>query len=44
MSDHIKQVYDLSTSDEPLNEWWWHLDKVANGEISFDLSPNYFAI
>ncbi len=39
MSKHIKEVYDFSLSDEPLNEWWWHLDKVATGKIAFHLSP-----
>jgi hypothetical protein len=38
MSEHIVKVYDFSLSDEPLSEWWWHLDKVANGKIAFNLS------
>jgi hypothetical protein len=31
---HINQVYDFSMSDEPLEEWWWHLDKVAEGKLN----------
>ncbi|WP_445506176.1 hypothetical protein [Niallia sp. 03190] len=38
MSDYIGKVYDFSLSDEPLSEWWWHLDQVASGKISFNLS------
>ncbi|MFZ3588927.1 hypothetical protein ACOI1C_06505 [Bacillus sp. DJP31] len=37
MAAHIGKVYDFSLSDEPLSEWWWHLDKVANGTIGFQL-------
>jgi hypothetical protein len=39
MSKHIGEIYDFSLSDEPLNQWWWHLDKIATGKISFHLSP-----
>lgn len=39
MSEHIGEIYDFSSSDEPLSEWWWHLDKVASGKIAFHLSP-----
>lgn len=37
MSDHIGEIYDFTSSDEPISEWWWHLDKVADGKISFNL-------
>ncbi|MFJ8528384.1 hypothetical protein [Bacillus sp. NPDC094106] len=40
MSEHIREVYDFSLSTEPSSEWWWHLDKVAKGEISFHLSTD----
>jgi hypothetical protein len=39
MSKHIAEIYDFSLSDEPLRQWWWHLDKVANGKVAFHLSP-----
>ncbi|CAM5779264.1 hypothetical protein [Brevibacillus borstelensis] len=39
MSKHIGEVYDFSVSDEPLSQWWWHLDKVSNGKITFRLIP-----
>ncbi|MFC4799473.1 hypothetical protein ACFPA1_08890 [Neobacillus sp. GCM10023253] len=39
MSEHIGEVYDFSLSEEPLIEWWWHLDHIANGKIAFNLSP-----
>ena len=37
MGDHIKKVYDFSNSVEPLEEWWWHLDKVLTGELEIEL-------
>ncbi|AIF45086.1 hypothetical protein [Virgibacillus sp. SK37] len=37
MSKHLSVIYDFSTSNEPLKEWWWHLDQVADGKISFEL-------
>ena len=24
-------------NDKPTEEWWWHLDKVANQQLSIDL-------
>lgn len=39
MSEHIAEVYDFSLSDVPLAQWWWHLDKVASGEIKLRLIP-----
>lgn len=37
MTEHISEIYNFSTSAEPLNYWWWHLDKVADGSINFKL-------
>ncbi|WP_430789165.1 hypothetical protein VBD025_02940 [Virgibacillus flavescens] len=39
MTEHIGKNFDFSLSEEPLTEWWWHLDKVASGKIEFYLSP-----
>lgn len=36
MAKHIANVYDFSLSDKngiPLEQWWWHLDTVAQGEL-----------
>lgn len=36
MAEHIASVYDFSLSDKngiPLEQWWWHLDKVAKGTL-----------
>ncbi|MGO4185401.1 hypothetical protein AB4Z17_29980 [Paenibacillus sp. TAF43_2] len=36
MFRHISKVYDFSLTDAkdiPLTEWWWHLDKVAKGDL-----------
>lgn len=37
MVQHISNVYDFSNSKEPLEEWWWHLDKVASGELEVEI-------
>ncbi|WP_106494819.1 hypothetical protein [Lentibacillus sp. Marseille-P4043] len=39
--EHINNIYDFSTSKEPDTEWWWHLDKVINGEIRIKSYPLY---
>jgi hypothetical protein len=36
IAKHIGSVYDFSLSDTngiPLEQWWWHLDKVAKGKL-----------
>ncbi|MEJ1517777.1 hypothetical protein R3O67_31860 [Bacillus cereus] len=33
MVKHIQQVYDFSKSTNPIQEWWWHLDKIITGKI-----------
>ncbi len=50
--DKLKDIYDFNKSRENIDEWWWHLDKLANAinlrtfTISFhkqhgDLVVNY---
>lgn len=34
--EHLKKVYDFH-HDKPLEEWWWHLDKVVNHELTVEL-------
>lgn len=29
--EHLKKVDDFQ-SDKPVQEWWWHLDKVMNAK------------
>lgn len=33
MKKHLENVYNFSASDEPIEHWWWHLDKIISGEI-----------
>jgi hypothetical protein len=33
---HLSEIYDFEQSKQPLDEWWWHLDKVISGEIRFE--------
>lgn len=40
MTEHIAEVYNFSLSNEPNHQWWWHLDKVANGKNTFRLTPD----
>ncbi|MBP1970500.1 hypothetical protein J2Z83_002621 [Virgibacillus natechei] len=28
--NHLREIYDFSSSNKPESEWWWHLDKVSN--------------
>jgi hypothetical protein len=37
MARHIGEIYDFSHSKEPLEEWWWHLDKVASNELEVEI-------
>lgn len=39
IANHIEEIYDFKLSKEPLQEWWWHLDRVASEEIKFTLTP-----
>lgn len=41
LANHIEEIYDFKLSKEPLQEWWWHLDRVASGEITFTLTPKF---
>jgi hypothetical protein len=37
--DHMKRIYNFS-NDKPMEQWWWHLDKILNHELSIDLENN----
>jgi hypothetical protein len=36
----LSSVYDFD-NDKPFDEWWWHLDKVAQGLLNPDISAMY---
>ncbi|MBU9720279.1 MULTISPECIES: hypothetical protein [Bacillaceae] len=39
--EHMSEVYDFSLSDKngiPHEQWWWHLDKIAKGNMNFGVS------
>lgn len=39
MVEHISQIYNFDySSNIPYEQWWWHLDKIANGIMSFSVS------
>lgn len=43
MTNHISSVYDFSLSDKnniPLEQWWWHLDKVAKGKLYVEFNSS----
>lgn|SRR5690554_3979028 len=40
MVAHISTVYDFSKSTESREEWWWHLDQVASGELEVEIGPS----
>lgn len=31
--EHVSKIYDFSGSSEAIDECWWHLDLLLNGEI-----------
>lgn len=33
--EHVKKAYDFQ-SDKPIHEWWWHLDKVVNKQLTLN--------
>lgn len=37
MYNHICVIYDFTNSNEPIEEWWWHLDKVVHQELIVDV-------
>lgn len=30
---HINKIYDFQ-NDKPIEEWWWHLDKIDNRQLT----------
>lgn len=41
MVDHISNAYDFKLSDEnniSHDQWWWHLNKIAKGNMNFGVS------
>jgi len=42
----ILQVNPAIQDDDtqPLEKWWWHLHKIANGTYPIDLLPDYLKI
>jgi hypothetical protein len=37
MVEKIGEIFDFSNSKELLEEWWWHLDKVASNELEVEI-------
>ena len=37
--EHTSKAYDFSMSKEEMDEWWWHLDLLLEGEILFNAIP-----
>lgn len=38
--EHIRAVFDFSTSKNPREEWWWHLDQIAEGDLPFGVTSS----
>ncbi|SHG94047.1 hypothetical protein [Ornithinibacillus halophilus] len=41
MVKRLRNVYDFKLSDEnkiPHEQWWWHLNKIAEGMMDFGIS------
>ncbi|MGG0717942.1 hypothetical protein ABE096_10190 [Robertmurraya massiliosenegalensis] len=37
MAEYIGEIYDWSISKESINEFWWHLDLIAENKVTFSL-------
>ncbi|MCA0172136.1 hypothetical protein [Bacillus sp. RAR_GA_16] len=40
---HISSVYDFNLSDTneiPHEQWWWHLNKIAKGNMDFGIATD----
>lgn len=40
---HISNVYDFRLSDTneiPPDQWWWHLNKIAQGNMDFGIATD----
>jgi hypothetical protein len=33
IKERLEEVFDFSLCDKPIQEWWWHLDKLIDGNI-----------
>lgn len=33
ITEHLSRIYDSKDSHCPISEWWWHIDKIASGEL-----------
>ncbi|QED46893.1 hypothetical protein [Cytobacillus dafuensis] len=38
MVEHISKAYDFNTSEKPREEWWWHLDQIAEENLPFGVT------
>jgi hypothetical protein len=38
MVEHLSRVHDFSASKNPREEWWWHLDQIAEGNLPFGVT------
>ncbi|KQY92042.1 hypothetical protein ASD24_22300 [Paenibacillus sp. Root52] len=36
--NYMKPVYSFNDTSKPIEEWWWHLDRVVTGELLVDVS------
>ncbi|MDQ0172424.1 hypothetical protein [Paenibacillus tundrae] len=36
--NYMKPVYSFNDPSKPIEEWWWHLDRVITGELHVEMS------
>ena len=44
--EDLKEILKINTyfkddDTQPIEKWWWHLHKIANGTYPMDLLPDY---
>lgn len=38
MVEHMSRACDFNTSKKPREEWWWHLDQIAEENLPFGVT------
>ncbi|KAA0257229.1 hypothetical protein FHQ18_11735 [Deferribacter autotrophicus] len=44
LKKYTAEVNRKYVDDDPLEKWWWHLDKIQNGTYPPELLPDYLQV
>lgn len=40
ITNHLKKAYDFRKSTEPVEQWWWHLERISKDELKVAITFN----